>query len=64
MAPTSKTHIISSATTPVGFSKAGDLPVQESTKVELVIDDLKTAKTLGLKFPITLLGRADDEVIE
>jgi putative tryptophan/tyrosine transport system substrate-binding protein len=42
--------------------KAGDLPVQESTKVELFID-LKTAKTPGLKFPITLLGRAD-EVIE
>ena len=42
--------------------KPADLPVIQTARVELVIN-VRTARTLGISFPLSLIGRAD-EVIE
>ena len=43
-------------------AKAGDIPIYQPSKFQMIIN-LRTAKTIGLDIPATLIARAD-EVIE
>jgi putative tryptophan/tyrosine transport system substrate-binding protein len=45
----------------LGGKQPADLPVEQVTKIEMVLN-LKTAKTLGITFPTSLLVRADDVI--